>query len=65
MLPLAGRRACSIAVGDSHTCAVLEGLHIVCWGANQYGQLGLGSQVPVGKSVWQMGENLLSVNLAG
>jgi alpha-tubulin suppressor-like RCC1 family protein len=33
----------SIAVGGSHTCAVLATGEVRCWGFNTYGQLGLGN----------------------
>jgi len=33
----------SISAGGDHTCAVLIGSQLVCWGSNQYGQLGDGT----------------------
>ncbi|MBL8620310.1 MAG: hypothetical protein JNK64_03375 [Myxococcales bacterium] len=39
-----------LAAGDRHTCAVLEGGGVVCWGANERGQLGYGDETPVGGS---------------
>lgn len=45
-----GGRAQALAAGDRHTCAVLEGGGVICWGANERGQLGYGNQAPVGGS---------------
>lgn len=35
--------AIAIAAGDRHTCVVLGSAKVMCWGANQDGQLGTGS----------------------
>ncbi|MCP2504817.1 MAG: putative Ig domain-containing protein, partial [Candidatus Poseidoniaceae archaeon] len=35
-----GRTAIDITAGQQHTCAVLDDGSIVCWGRNNYGQLG-------------------------
>lgn len=37
--------ATDIAVGSGHACAVLATHHVVCWGANFYGQLGTGDMI--------------------
>ncbi len=37
-----GVSAIAIATGFGHTCAIVTGGSIKCWGANQYGQLGIG-----------------------
>ncbi|MCA9612105.1 MAG: hypothetical protein H6721_07095 [Sandaracinus sp.] len=38
--------ATRIAVGLRHSCAILEGGGVSCWGANDAGQLGIGSREP-------------------
>ncbi|MCB9683366.1 MAG: hypothetical protein H6733_18015 [Alphaproteobacteria bacterium] len=40
--------ALSIASGDEHTCAVTLDHHLVCWGRNVHGQLGLGHDRDIG-----------------
>ncbi len=37
--------AIDIAVGGQHTCAVLATHHVMCWGANYFGQLGTGDRM--------------------
>lgn len=37
-------KAEQIAAGDRHTCALLDTGSVRCWGANHYGQLGLGTR---------------------
>jgi alpha-tubulin suppressor-like RCC1 family protein len=38
-----GRTAKAIATGRQHACAILDNNTVKCWGANTYGQLGLGN----------------------
>src|SRR5207249_6936380 len=37
-----------LTAGGLHTCALLEGGKIRCWGNNQYGQLGYGHTLSIG-----------------
>jgi cysteine-rich repeat protein len=38
----------SIAAGGAHTCVVLEEQQVMCWGSNEYGQLGYGHTDGIG-----------------
>lgn len=38
-----GRTATDIAVGITHSCAVLDDETLKCWGSNAHGQLGQGN----------------------
>ncbi|HET7543525.1 MAG TPA: DUF4215 domain-containing protein [Polyangiaceae bacterium] len=40
---LGGRKAIQVAVGEQHTCALLDDRTLKCWGYNASGQLGLGN----------------------
>jgi len=46
-VPLGGA-ALSIAVGAAHSCAILVGGRVTCWGSNHHGELGLGHTKDVG-----------------
>lgn len=37
-----GGTATALTAGDYHTCAIVDGHEVVCWGFNDYGQLGYG-----------------------
>ncbi|HEU4410015.1 MAG TPA: hypothetical protein VFS43_32470 [Polyangiaceae bacterium] len=43
----------ALALGGSHSCALLEGDTVQCWGANGYGQLGDGERFEEGSPVYQ------------
>ena len=46
LLP-AGRSAVALAGGSQYSCAVLDDGSAVCWGSNNFGQLGIGNFVDV------------------
>ncbi len=62
-LSFSGARAVSITVGQDHSCAILAGGRVTCWGRNNLGQLGLGDNVDRGNAPNQMGDNLPIVDL--
>ncbi|MFT3693154.1 MAG: hypothetical protein QM831_08435 [Kofleriaceae bacterium] len=45
-------------------CAILDTDQVKCWGANEYGQLGIGDAVSRGQVANQMGDNLPFADLA-
>jgi alpha-tubulin suppressor-like RCC1 family protein len=49
--------------GEQHMCAILLDDSVKCWGANLWGQLGLGDKVSRGYGPGQMGDVLPTVNL--
>lgn len=52
-----GRTARAIAVGRTHTCAILDTGKVKCWGTNN-GQLGIGDAATRGDSSGEMGDAL-------
>jgi len=59
----ADRTATAIAAGDSHSCAILDDATVKCWGANDFGQLGLGDTDSRGTGANQMGDDLPAISL--
>lgn len=51
------------SAGSSHTCVVLEGGSIKCWGENYHGQVGQNDAIVRGKLATDMGDNLPTVPL--
>ena len=60
---LAGARAVQVACGWDHSCAVLQGGALRCWGRNDYGQLGAVSPETIGDQAEEMGSNLSTVDV--
>jgi len=58
-----GRTATQIALGRSHSCALLDNGAVKCWGSNTYGQIGSGSTGSLGDNTNEMGDNLIAVDL--
>jgi alpha-tubulin suppressor-like RCC1 family protein len=58
-----GRMASALALGWQHSCALLVGGGVACWGYNFHGQLGIGSTVDVGNLASQLGANMQLVAL--
>ena len=44
-----GGRALQVAVGGQHTCALLEGGRVRCWGWGHHGALGYGNKTSIGE----------------
>jgi alpha-tubulin suppressor-like RCC1 family protein len=51
-------KATELAGGELHTCALLTGGSVKCWGYNADGQLGLGDTTSRGTTSASMGDNL-------
>ena len=49
--------------GELHTCVVLDGGELKCFGANTSGQIGSGGTVALGDAAGEMGDALIAVQL--
>lgn len=58
-----GASATALAVGVDHTCVILDGGDVKCWGNNTAGALGLGDTRNRGAADADMGGNLPTVDL--
>lgn len=58
-----GRTIRALGLGYLHSCALLDGGSVKCWGGNMYGQLGLGDTNHRGDEPNEMGDNLPAVSL--
>ena len=58
-----GRTVKDLAVGADQACAVLDNDRVKCWGANDFGQLGLGDKRDRGLAAGDMGDALPYVDL--
>jgi alpha-tubulin suppressor-like RCC1 family protein len=60
-----GSDVIALAAGDSHSCAIVRGGGVKCWGDNQYGQLGDGTThrrlTPVAASGLSVGATALAL----
>lgn len=59
----AGQKAVALAAAGSSTCALLESGQTKCWGANLFGELGLGDLAPRGAQAGEMGDALPAIEL--
>jgi alpha-tubulin suppressor-like RCC1 family protein len=53
----------AIGAGGHSSCALFDDGAVRCWGANQYGQLGLGDTISRGDNAGEMGAALPSISL--
>ncbi len=57
------QKAAAIYAGPNHTCVILDGGAVKCWGDNSFGQLGLGDMANRGDGTLAMGDGLPVVDL--
>jgi len=60
-----GAPAVAISAGDYHTCALLQGGNVRCWGFNQDGELGYGNVIAIGDDPGETPDTAGPVNLGG
>lgn len=58
-----GRTAKAVALGETHTCAILDTNRVKCWGSAYEGALGYGDGLDHGAVPGTMGDNLATVDL--
>ncbi|CAM9641828.1 unnamed protein product, partial [Choristocarpus tenellus] len=58
-----GRTAVSVMASGDFTCVILDTLKVTCWGAGEYGNLGLGSTEDLGTFANPLGPSLSVVDL--
>lgn len=58
-----GRYALMIEAGAGHTCAELDNDDLICWGANDFGQLGMENTSYIGDDLDEVGDNFATVDL--
>src|SRR5258706_11710110 len=47
----------TLAAGVGHTCAIRSDGALLCWGSNDYGELGLGTDVPEDDAIAPIGDS--------
>ena len=53
----------AVTTGDNHTCVLLAGGAVKCWGSSFRGQLGQGNTTPIGGNPGEMGDTLKAIDL--
>jgi alpha-tubulin suppressor-like RCC1 family protein len=59
-----GEPAVALSLGTYHSCALLIGGGVKCWGNNDFGQLGLGDTASRGDDANEMGNSLPAVDVS-